>query len=75
MAIDTKITPSPEARALFSNMVARATSGRVLHLPMTRTLELAVERRRAGQHDTEEVRELQQEGWIKQARDGGWLIA
>ena len=68
---DTRITPSASARDLFNKMVARADN---LHLSMSSTLELAVDRKRQGRNDAEEIYELQHEAWVQQARDGGWLL-
>lgn len=68
----TAIRPSPEARHLFGQMVAKADAD--LHLTMEATLDLSVQRVRAGHRDHIEIHELQQEQWIGQAQDGGWIL-
>lgn len=72
MAGVVEIKPGREARQLFNKMVAR--SGKNLHLSIESTLELAVERRRQGHNDEQEIRELQEAEWIDQSTDGGWLL-
>lgn len=77
MATDIQIKPGPTARSLFGQMAARAETGdhfHRAHLSMVNTLELAVERSSAGKRDSSEIHELQAEGWIKQAPDGGWFL-
>ena len=71
MAVRVEIKPSPQARRLFNAMVVKADDG---HLTLPSTLMLAVERTRAGSSDGEAVDELRSEGWIRQAKDGGWLV-
>lgn len=66
------LTPSPTARLLYSQMVAR--SGKNLLLSLEATVGLAAERVRAGHRDTEAVRELEEAEWIDQHKDGGWLL-
>lgn len=73
MAVTARISPSPEARALFSQMVARADDDE-LHLNLDDTLALAVERKRDGYQDGGNIIELLQEEWIDRAPDGGWLL-
>ena len=68
---DIRITPSPQARHLFNQMAARSDN---LHIDLINTLELAVERKRAGLNDTHEIHELEREEWIDRAPDGGWLL-
>jgi hypothetical protein len=72
MAKAIEIKPSSSARQLFNQMVARA--GEDLHLSMDATLILAVERKRAGHQDGCEIQQLEQEEWIDQSKDGGWLL-
>jgi hypothetical protein len=72
MAKAIEIKPSSSARQLFNQMVARA--GEDLHLSMDATLTLAVERKRAGHQDGCEIQQLEQEEWIDQSKDGGWLL-
>jgi len=67
----TTIKPSPQARRLFSQMVARSED---LHLSLSATLELSVERVSSGNRDHTEIHELVREEWIDQAPDGGWLL-
>jgi hypothetical protein len=44
------------------------------HLDLTQTLELSVERVRAGHRDHAEIAELEAQGWVRKADDGGWLL-
>lgn len=72
------ISPSPRARNLFNSMVIEAKnyeSSTVIHLPIEKTLELAVTRIENGSRDTSEVNELVREGWIRPHPDGGWLLS
>lgn len=71
-AQQARIKPSRQARRLFGLMVQRADTN--LHLPLSDTLELSVERTRAGHHDGYEIGELLDEEWISPAPDGGWLL-
>lgn len=73
MAVTARISPSPEARALFNKMVACADDD-TLHLNLDGTLALAVERKREGHQDGGNIIELMQEEWIDHAPDGGWLL-
>jgi hypothetical protein len=75
MATTMDITPSPEARRLFSSMVARADGPGDRIVSLASTLALSVRRRQMGTLDSKEVRELQEQGWIAPDEDdGGWKI-
>jgi len=67
-----EIKPSPSARQLFNQMVAR--SGKNLHLSAEATVALAAERTGQGHRDVEEIRELEEAEWIDPCKDGGWLL-
>jgi hypothetical protein len=72
MAIE--IHPSPEARHLFGQMVARSDDNLILQLPST--LQLAVDRKLSG-HSIQaehEMDELLAAGWIGPHRSGGWTL-
>lgn len=71
MAVQSRIKPSPEARKLFNQMVNRADTN--LHISLTDSLDLAIERN-SPTRDRAEVRELEEEEWIDEAPDGGWLL-
>jgi len=73
MAVAAKISPSPEARQLYMKMVNKADEN--MHLSLTNTLALATQRTREGLTDAGTVLELEQEGWIGHAWDGGWLLS
>lgn len=66
----TTLSPGASARRLFSTMVARADGEN--HLTLTGTLNLAVDRQSTRFRDASNIRELQSQGWISQADDGGW---
>lgn len=66
------IQPSSQARALFGQMVARSDDGA---LDIEKTLELSMDRLSAGHRDGEEIFELEEEGWISPAEEGGWLLS
>lgn len=69
------ITPSPEARQLYSRMVALADDRFVLDLPQA--LALSCARLRAGQEPqaVPEVTELVQSDWIAERQDGTWDLS
>lgn len=67
----TTIIPSASSRDLFNRMVARSEK---LHLSLSSTLELAVDRTREGHKDSVEIYELQSQHWVRKAEDGGWLL-
>jgi hypothetical protein len=52
----------------------QANDGRIHHLTLDDSIVLSVHRVRAGHNDAEEIDQLQQEGWVRPARDGGWLL-
>lgn len=63
--------PSPQACDLY---VAMAVKGTSMRLSLPQTLELAVDRTRAGQQDSEAMDELRAVGWLTPSQDGGWLL-
>lgn len=68
----TSVVPSSQACDLYLEMALRAEGS---HLSLIDTLVLAVDRAKHGRpHDTDEVVELLDLGWITQADDGGWNI-
>lgn len=66
--INTKITPSREARKLFNQMVSHDDGEG--HLTIDDTLMLALDI----DYSTNVVAELQYHEWIEQADDGGWIL-
>jgi hypothetical protein len=67
------IVPSPEARLLFGQMVARADEDLILELAPT--FKLAADRKHAGHRcDCTEVSELIEAGWIGAHSSGGWVL-
>lgn len=74
METAASIEPSPEARRLFSRMVAR--SDVQMTLGLADTIALSVHRKRKGQDPTAQqaVQELMGQGWIVPEHDGGWKI-
>lgn len=73
MARETQtVVPTREARQLFNSMVNHADDS--LHLSLSGTVALAADRAAAGLKDTREIDQLKQEGWIRQAGDGGWRL-
>lgn len=65
------LSPSPEARRLFSRMVARAGDESLIGLE--ESLILGVELVRAGDR-AGVIEELRQAGWVDPHPDGGWLL-
>jgi hypothetical protein len=70
----TIVTPSAEARVLFSTMVARSDDNLVL--PLSATMALYVERMHNGQQPQAEaeITELMDAGWIGAHEGGGWTL-
>jgi hypothetical protein len=70
-----RIMPRPEARILFSSMVAKADADLVLDLEST--IELCIERKYNGQsiQAEEEMNDLLTAGWVAQHSSGGWILA
>lgn len=68
------VHPSPAARSLFGQMVARADQE--LHLPLAQCLAISVCRARCGADPKAytEINELLVADWIGPASDGGWLL-
>lgn len=66
------IQPSSEARCLYGQMVARSDEGA---LSLQKTLELSMDRLGAGHRDGDEIFQLEDEGWISPAEEGGWLLS
>lgn len=73
--MESEIHPSAGARQLFGQMVARSDHNLILQL--SSTLQLAVDRKLAGQSQQaeEEIDELLTEGWIEAYSNGGWALS
>ena len=74
MAVEQRITPSTEARRLFSRMVARSDDH--LKLSVATTLMLGVQLSREGSDPaaSDEITELVSQNWIEPTPDGAWAI-
>ena len=67
------LTPSPQARSLFNQMMRLTTDKK---LSVSHSMQLAIERYRSELDPTagNELQELLDEQWIDRANDGGWII-
>lgn len=80
MATAATVSPSPQARTLFNTMAVMARpyaeDDMILHVDLPATLSLACRRQRDGLSVMagDEVAELLDQAWIKEAPDGGWLL-
>lgn len=73
----TEIAPSPEARKIYSMMVARADQNDgELHLTLAQSIQLSCQLSRKGKDGQAvmEVTELSEAAWISPQPDGGWAL-
>jgi hypothetical protein len=80
MATAALVTPSPQARTLFNTMALVAQpyeeDDLILHVDLAAAVSLACRRQRNGLSSDagDEVAELLDQAWIREAPDGGWLL-